>query len=32
MPEPATWTMMILGVAMVGFAGRRRREATARAA
>lgn len=31
-PEPATWTMMILGVAMVGFTGRRRREAMALAA
>jgi hypothetical protein len=25
-PEPATWAMLILGVAMVGFAARRRRE------
>ena len=31
-PEPATWTMLILGVAMVGFAARRRREGTAFAA
>lgn len=28
-PEPATWTMMILGLGMVGFAARRRRESMA---
>lgn len=28
-PEPATWTALILGVAMIGFAARRRREALA---
>ena len=31
-PEPATWAMLILGVAMVGFAARRRREGAALAA
>jgi hypothetical protein len=31
-PEPATWAMLILGVAMIGFAARRRNEATALAA
>lgn len=31
-PEPATWAMMILGVAMIGFAARRRREGVALAA
>jgi hypothetical protein len=25
-PEPATWAMLILGVAMIGFAARRRNE------
>lgn len=28
-PEPATWTMMILGLGLVGFAARRRRKGTA---
>lgn len=28
-PEPATWAMLILGVAMIGFATRRRREGVA---
>jgi PEP-CTERM motif len=31
-PEPATWTMLILGVAMIGSAARRRREGMAVAA
>lgn len=31
-PEPATWAMLILGVGMIGFAARRRNEATAVAA
>jgi hypothetical protein len=31
-PEPATWSMMILGAAMIGFAARRRREGMAVAA
>jgi hypothetical protein len=31
-PEPATWSMLILGVAMIGFAARRRREGIAAAA
>jgi hypothetical protein len=31
-PEPATWTMTILGLGMVGFAARRRREGMAIAA
>jgi hypothetical protein len=31
-PEPATWAMMLLGVAMIGLAVRRRREAVAVAA
>jgi hypothetical protein len=31
-PEPATWAMMILGVAMTGFAARRQRKAAAAAA
>lgn len=31
-PEPATWTMLILGAAMIGFAVRRRREGLAFAA
>jgi hypothetical protein len=31
-PEPATWAMLILGVAMVGFTARRRREGFALAA
>jgi hypothetical protein len=28
-PEPATWAMLILGVAMIGFAARRRRDGVA---
>jgi len=28
-PEPATWAMMILGVGLIGFAARRRRESAA---
>ena len=28
-PEPATWMMLILGVAMIGFAARRRSEGMA---
>jgi hypothetical protein len=31
-PEPATWAMLILGVAMIGFAARRRAEGAALAA
>jgi hypothetical protein len=31
-PEPTTWAMLILGVAMIGFAARRRNEGTAFAA
>jgi hypothetical protein len=31
-PEPATWAMLITGVAMIGFAARRRRDALAAAA
>ena len=31
-PEPATWAMLILGVAMIGFATRRQREGAALAA
>ena len=31
-PEPATWAMMILGVGMIGFAARRRRQGVAVAA
>jgi hypothetical protein len=31
-PEPATWSMLFLGVAMIGFAARQRREAVAVAA
>jgi hypothetical protein len=31
-PEPATWSMLILGVAMIGFAARRRNQGTALAA
>lgn len=31
-PEPATWAMLLVGVAMIGFAARRRREGAAIAA
>jgi len=31
-PEPATWAMLILGVAMIGFTARRQREGMAAAA